>query len=206
MRSIDAERARINEDRARLEAGFLAEDAECYKKFAVNSCLGKVNDRRREVMGRPAPAGAVCSMTRSAASGAQSKSARLKKNRHLRSSRKLQTSGPKPRKITSLALSGKRRKPRNRAAAKAGEQGNSDASAARLKGSQEKSQDQTRQAGHGGGRGQKIQRPSEGSAGAQGPARARTPEADQTRRRSPCLCPSKRSGFGCSRLKPAARA
>jgi hypothetical protein len=47
---MDAERARISADRARLEAGFLVEDAACYKKFAVNSCLDRVNTRRREAM------------------------------------------------------------------------------------------------------------------------------------------------------------
>jgi len=47
---VDAERARISADRASLEAGFLAEDAACYKKFAVNRCLGDVNTKRREAM------------------------------------------------------------------------------------------------------------------------------------------------------------
>ena len=48
--NIDAERAKISAERVRLEAGFLTEDAACYEKFAVNSCLGKVNSRRREAM------------------------------------------------------------------------------------------------------------------------------------------------------------
>lgn len=48
--SIDAERSRIASDRARLEAGFLAEDAACYKRFAVNNCLAEVSGRRREAM------------------------------------------------------------------------------------------------------------------------------------------------------------
>jgi colicin import membrane protein len=48
--NIDAQRAAISAERSRLEAGFLTEDAACYKKFAVNSCLGKVNTRRREAM------------------------------------------------------------------------------------------------------------------------------------------------------------
>ncbi len=49
-KSIDAQRAQISAERARLEAGFLAEDAACYQKFAVNYCLGQVNVRRREAM------------------------------------------------------------------------------------------------------------------------------------------------------------
>lgn len=47
---IEAERGRISADRASLMAGFLAEDAGCYQKFAVNNCLDRVNVRRREAM------------------------------------------------------------------------------------------------------------------------------------------------------------
>jgi len=47
---IDAQRAAIATERNRLEAGFLNEDAVCYKKFAVNSCLENVNARRSAVM------------------------------------------------------------------------------------------------------------------------------------------------------------
>jgi hypothetical protein len=47
---IDAQRAAISAERNRLEAGFLAEEVACYKKFAVNNCLAKVNIRRREAM------------------------------------------------------------------------------------------------------------------------------------------------------------
>lgn len=47
---IDLERARISTERAGLEARFLVEDAACYKKFAVNHCLNRVNTRRREAM------------------------------------------------------------------------------------------------------------------------------------------------------------
>ena len=39
----DAERTRIAAERARLEAGFLIEDAACYQRFFVNSCLDEVN-------------------------------------------------------------------------------------------------------------------------------------------------------------------
>jgi colicin import membrane protein len=47
---VNVEKARINAARATLEAGFLAEDAACYKKFAVNRCLDRVNTRRREAI------------------------------------------------------------------------------------------------------------------------------------------------------------
>ena len=49
-RDIDAERAKNSAERARLEIGFQTEDAACHEKFAVNSCLEKVNSRRRAVM------------------------------------------------------------------------------------------------------------------------------------------------------------
>ena len=47
---IEARRAAIATERQRLEAGFLNEDAACYKKFAVNSCLEGVDARRASVM------------------------------------------------------------------------------------------------------------------------------------------------------------
>ena len=48
--NISVQRTAISAERSRMEAGFLSEDAACYKKFAVNSCLGNVNSRRREAM------------------------------------------------------------------------------------------------------------------------------------------------------------
>jgi colicin import membrane protein len=46
----DAERSTIATERARLETGFLTEDAACYKRFFVNNCLDDVNARRREAL------------------------------------------------------------------------------------------------------------------------------------------------------------
>ena len=45
-----AERTRIATERSMLEAGFLTEDAACYKRFFVNNCLDGVNSRRREAL------------------------------------------------------------------------------------------------------------------------------------------------------------
>jgi hypothetical protein len=45
-----AQRARISAERTRLEAGFAAENAVCYEKFAVNNCLDKISARRRQAM------------------------------------------------------------------------------------------------------------------------------------------------------------
>lgn len=41
------ERERINTERVAVEAGFAAEEAACYKKFFVNSCLNEMHPRRR---------------------------------------------------------------------------------------------------------------------------------------------------------------
>lgn len=48
--AVDSERQRISAERGKLEAEFSAEHATCYKKFAVNNCLGGVNEKRREAM------------------------------------------------------------------------------------------------------------------------------------------------------------
>ncbi len=47
---LEAQRKRIEAERAEAQAGFLREDAACYQKFAVNSCLGGVNERRRAML------------------------------------------------------------------------------------------------------------------------------------------------------------
>lgn len=48
--SNDAERLRISNERAALEAGFSREDAACYQKFLVNNCLDEIKIRRRDAM------------------------------------------------------------------------------------------------------------------------------------------------------------
>ena len=46
----DGERHRINTERARLDAGFTAEDIACHKKFLTNKCLREVKIRRDTAM------------------------------------------------------------------------------------------------------------------------------------------------------------
>jgi hypothetical protein len=46
-----AERERIRETRNREQALFVAQEAQCYKRFAVNDCLIEVRARKREVLG-----------------------------------------------------------------------------------------------------------------------------------------------------------
>lgn len=47
---LATQRTAIATERAKLEAGFLTEDAACYKRFAVNKCLEEVNARRMSAM------------------------------------------------------------------------------------------------------------------------------------------------------------
>jgi hypothetical protein len=46
----DTEKAQIAAERARLEAGFKAEEAACNKRFLVNACLEEIRPRRAEAM------------------------------------------------------------------------------------------------------------------------------------------------------------
>jgi colicin import membrane protein len=135
----DAERARISAERARLEAGFLAEDAECYKKFAVNSCLGKVNERRREALGDLRRQELLLNDEERRIRGSD----QIRKTEEKQSPEKLQEAADQRAKAVKdyeSRLEREKKKVEDRAAAKAGEQGKSEASANRLKGSQEKSQ------------------------------------------------------------------
>lgn len=44
----ESQRRAISTERSRLEADFLTQEALCYKKFAVNSCLEKLNTSQRK--------------------------------------------------------------------------------------------------------------------------------------------------------------
>ena len=44
------EKAQIAAERTRLEAGFKAEEAACYRRFLVNACLEEIRPRRAEAM------------------------------------------------------------------------------------------------------------------------------------------------------------
>ena len=46
----DTEKARIAAERARLEAGFKAEEAACYRRFLVNACLEDIRPRQAMAM------------------------------------------------------------------------------------------------------------------------------------------------------------
>lgn len=49
-RSIEVERARLQENRSRVVAVHDKEEAACYRKFAVTACLAEVRVRRREAL------------------------------------------------------------------------------------------------------------------------------------------------------------
>jgi hypothetical protein len=44
------ERSKVAAERARLEAGFLAEEAVCKNRFTLNACLQEIRSRRNEAM------------------------------------------------------------------------------------------------------------------------------------------------------------
>ena len=45
-----AEHARIRKERGDAQVRFLAQDVQCYQRFAVNDCLGEVRTQRRAVL------------------------------------------------------------------------------------------------------------------------------------------------------------
>ena len=49
--SLAAERARLGNERARVDAEFKAEEKACYGKFAVNDCLAAAKSKRRQALG-----------------------------------------------------------------------------------------------------------------------------------------------------------
>lgn len=46
----NAERMRISAERAKLEAGFAAEETACHQKFFTNQCLNEIKPRRQEAL------------------------------------------------------------------------------------------------------------------------------------------------------------
>ena len=136
-RSIDAERARISEERSRLEAGFAKEDVACYQKFFVNSCRGDVTARRRE---------AVADLRRQEIS-LNDEERRIKGAEQIRKTE--EKSSPEnqqqaaDRRARALEdyqsrIEREKQKQQAQAAAQAGEKASREASAEKLKGNQQK--------------------------------------------------------------------
>ncbi len=135
--SVDAERTRIGADRARLEAGFLAEDAACYKRFAVNKCLAEVNVRRREAMADLRRQEIELNDLDRRARAAE----QLRKTEEKSSPQSLREAEERRAKAVEDyqgRLQRQQKKIEDQAAAKANEKSNSDAAAEKLKSSQQK--------------------------------------------------------------------
>jgi hypothetical protein len=137
--TMDVERARISADRARLEAGFLAEDAACYKRFAVNSCLGEVNARRREAMADLRRQEISLNDEERRIKGAE----QIRKTEEKSSPEKLQEAADRRAqalKDHQSRLDREKKAQEDRATAKSSEKANSEASADKLKSKQAKTQ------------------------------------------------------------------
>ena len=135
--AMDAERARISADRARLEAGFLAEDAACYKRFAVSSCLGEVNARRREAMADLRRQEILLNDEARKTRGAE----QIRKTEEKSSPEKQQEAIDRRAKALDdyqSRLDREKKKQEERATAQSNEKAKSEASADRLKGNQDK--------------------------------------------------------------------
>ena len=137
--NTETERARISAERVSLEAVFLTEDVACYKKFAVNNCLGKVNSRRRE---------ALADLRRQEIS-LNDEERRLKGAEQLRRTEEKSSPERQQEAASSRAkaledaqsrLERDKNKQQERAAAPSKAKANSDANAAKLRSSQQKAQ------------------------------------------------------------------
>ena len=137
--NTETERARISAERVSLEAVFLTEDVACYKKFAVNNCLGKVNSRRRE---------ALADLRRQEIS-LNDEERRLKGAEQLRRTEEKSSPERQQEAASSRAkaledaqsrLERDKNKQQERAAVPSKARANSDASAAKLRSSQQKAQ------------------------------------------------------------------
>ncbi len=133
----DAERARIGSERAKLESAFAAQDTVCYRKFLVNNCLDEVKLKRRD---------ALADLRRQEISlNAQDRKAKaaeqVQKTEDKVSPEKQQQEAD--RRASSLKdfdarLEREKQKNTDRAATQSNEKAKSDASANRIKGSQDK--------------------------------------------------------------------
>ncbi|OGB08753.1 MAG: hypothetical protein A3E79_18475 [Burkholderiales bacterium RIFCSPHIGHO2_12_FULL_61_11] len=140
--ALEAERARINAERARLETRFLAEEAACYDRFFVSSCLGDVNKRRRE---------ATADLRRQEIS-LNDQERRIKGAEQIRKTeeksspeRQREAADRRARALEDYQsrLDREQKKRAERGTAQSSEKANSEASAERLRANQEKAQSRT---------------------------------------------------------------
>ncbi len=137
--SPDVERTRITGDRARLELGFLAEDAACYQRFFVNSCLDEVNTRRRETLAALRSQEIVLNEQERKLRGAEQirriEEKTLAENQQTESERLTRAASSEQSR-----LNGQKEKQQSRTKAQAAEQANTEARTERLRANQQKKQ------------------------------------------------------------------
>jgi colicin import membrane protein len=135
----DAERARIASERARLETGFLTEDAACYKKFFVNSCLDDVNARRRESLATLRTQEILLNEQDRKLKGAE-QIRRIEEKASAENQQREADQRARAAADYQSRLDGQKQKQQSRTQAQTAEQANSEARAARLQANQQKKQ------------------------------------------------------------------
>ena len=135
----DAERTRIAAERALMESGFLTEDAACYERFFVNSCLDEVNTRRREALAALRTQEVVLNEQERKLRGAEQ--IRRIEGKALAESQQLEADR-RARAVSSdkSRLNEQKEKQQLRTKAQAAEQANTEARAERLRANQQKKQ------------------------------------------------------------------
>lgn len=135
----DAERTRIAAERTQLESGFLTEDAACYRRFFVNSCLDEVNARRREASAALRAQEIVLNEQERKLRGAE----QIRRIEEKASAESQQFQADQRVKAASdyqSRLNGQKEKQQSRTKAQAAEQASSDARIERLKANEQKKQ------------------------------------------------------------------
>ena len=135
----DVERTRIADERARLEAGFLTEDAACYQRFFVNNCLDETNTRRRETLAALRTQEIQLNEQERKLRGAEQirriEEKASTENRQLEVDRRARAESSDQSRLT-----GQKEKQQSRTKAQAAEQANSEARTERLRANQQKKQ------------------------------------------------------------------
>lgn len=137
--SPDAERTRIAAERARLDAGFLTEDAACYKKFFVNSCLDDVNTRRREALATLRTQEILLNEQERKMRGAE-QIRRIEEKSSAENQQREVDQRAKAASDYESRLAGQKEKQQSRVNAQAAEQANAEARSGRLQANQQKKQ------------------------------------------------------------------
>ena len=134
----DAERTTIAADHTRLESGFLTEDAACYQRFFVNSCLDEVNTRRRQALATLRAKEIVLNEQERKLRGAE----QIRRIEEKASAESQQQADQRAKAASDYQsrLNGQKEKQQSRIEAQAAEQANSEARAERLRANQQKKQ------------------------------------------------------------------